>query len=273
MPSEYIARSTVQFHWMIDGHAGNVASCGAIISVRGKKYVVTVLHGQDDDSGMLCHERATNQTYFYLPHRYPVIAFKSPDNNDGKRGDPVVDFTFFPLPNDYAPIRNIGSICYTINDVPVSFSAGLPMTASYSVGGAVPVLNSGTSTLAEFKTVEGIAPDTAGPRPYLYFSTTGSSIEPGFDYNGLSGAPIINEQGEAVALLCGSCDEDDSGQKVPRRFWGVDIAHAFGLIVSIEDGFIPNFRDLPDDLRLNMAQRAVESYFYDDTEIRDMFWK
>ena len=127
-----------------------------------------------------------------------------------------------------------------------------------------------------FKVISGLSYIATDSEPYVYFSTANSSIEPGISYEGLSGAPIVNENGVPVALLCGPCDEDQDGEKVPRRLWGVSLTKAIEFIKSERLKTMTNCMDLPEEERLQLAQRALElgSYFYDnDYEVKNMLWK
>lgn len=162
-PHEYIASHTLQFHVVVDGQCGKVASSGAIISVDGKRYVVTVLHGLSENVGMLCIERKSNRTLIVMPENYPVIT-SNKLMDDGKRGDPLVDFTFFPLSDDYIPIRKVRfecpdrTRCFRIKELPVCKINALPKEADYSLGGSIPNSDSDADSFALFAEITGLSP-------------------------------------------------------------------------------------------------------------------
>lgn len=269
------ASITVQFHLIVKDAPGIVSSSGAIITALGQKYVVTVLHGIEDGVGILCMELKSWRPALVKPCMCPVILSRKLES-DGLRGDPFVDFTFFQLPDGYMPIRRIETQNFFIREIPVLPIRTLDNALRYSLGGAIPCGVSGLDSTSVFKVISGLSYIATDSEPYVYFSTANSSIEPGISYEGLSGAPIVNENGVPVALLCGPCDEDQDGKKVPRRLWGVSLTKAIEFIKSERLKTMTNCMDLPEEERLQLAQRALElgSYFYDnDYEVKNMLWK
>lgn len=279
-PHNYIASSTVQFHLIVDGMVGKVTSSGAIISVRGQRYIVTVLHGFDNNVGMLCKELSSGRVAIVEPKRYPVFLSQKL-RDDGGRGDPFVDFTFFPLQEGYIPIRKMRFVdtgqetCFDIRELPILPIEVLANAPLYSLGGATPHSDSDTEPYAEFRCIFRISNISTKQEPYVYFSTVGSTIESGVKYNGLSGAPILDENGVPVALMCGPCNEDARGNKIPMLFWGIAINYAVHMIESETTNDIPKFKTMTDEEKDALAKRAIElgSYFYDnDYEIKNMLW-
>ena len=101
--SRFLQERTVQLFWVRDNDC-KVDASGCLISFGNRQYVMTVLHGVSDEIALLGRNVKTGEKGLWPIGRYPIVAntrmTRCPD-----RGDPVVDFTFFPVKDDICPIR------------------------------------------------------------------------------------------------------------------------------------------------------------------------
>lgn len=284
-PVLYAAAGTVQLHHLIGDEVGKVSSSGVLVGVDGRQYVLTVLHGAIEDIGLLGREVSTGQVGVKPIGKYPVYARQSL-NKDGGRGDPIVDFTFFPLPDNFVPIRNLASESesagaksvlsneFEIQELPIIPIEGIDRV-NCCCGGALPKPKSpelGTESIFNF--VHGLVFNPQKSDDTYWYFDVPKELESGdLDLSGMSGAPIFNESGIPIALLCGDCTKDEQGNSIPRQFWGVSMNHAIGLTNETLHGCLEKFGNLPFDKKIKVATNACDlsSHFYANTS--DLLWQ
>lgn len=257
----FLQERTVQLFWVKDNDC-KVDASGCLISFANRQYVMTVLHGVSEEIALLGRNVKTGEKGLWPIGRYPIVAntriTRCPD-----RGDPVVDFTFFPVADDICPIRQYALSDYSqegefdIVKLPVLPIIGLDKGDEFFYGGGLPIPGDCLDRY-QFRTINGLHFDRC-ESDYLYFDVPRELSKERPDLSGMSGAPIFDGNGIPVGLVCGGCDENERFQ-----IWGICMNKAVQIMGDVLTQKMPSLNDVPVVFKDKITALVKKSYFASD---------
>lgn len=187
----------------------NFAS-GCLIDYHGKRIVLTVAHATGNEGNWGIEVKATNVgTQVYQIGAMMFLTVGNIDNDKIKE----VDFSYASVPNDLQPIfHELNEKGQIVNQLPrdilqINFDIEPSTKKKYGFFGQSNFSRENWYMFSQSKLVldlkfVGVEDD--------YYKFKLPSKHPGHDYfRGISGAPIIDTDGNVIALVCsGDVDED-----------------------------------------------------------------
>lgn len=252
----FLQRRTAQMYWVAEDLDNPiVASSGCIVTFEDRRYVMTVLHGASEEIGLLGRDVTTNEIELRKIGRFPVVAnTKMPIGSD--RGDPVVDFTFYPLADTFVPVRKwelddySQEGCFDIVQPAYLPILELNKEDEYFCGGGLPISDDVLDRF-QFKGVKGLRFDRC-EFDYLYFNVQESLQGELSDLAGMSGAPIFDGNGIPVGLLCGGYN---------GQLWGICINRAIKILGDVLCQRMPTLAEVSCNLKERVKESVKTSYF------------
>lgn len=194
-----------------DGHPTSAAS-GALINFNGKRMLLTVEHATGDSGDWAIQIQYDPQKGTKL-YRLGAMNFLSRSNiksNESK----IVDLSYIDVPAEIAPIKQqINDSMQIVGSVPtdvlnLKFPCQPKIEEHYGFSGLIKgVVEKHPHALifaSESQIYDGLKYIETRDDDVFVFSMP--EVHPGHEeFKGCSGAPIIDSQGTAIALLTGGC--------------------------------------------------------------------
>ena len=252
----FLQRRTVQMYWASkDLDNPIVASSGCIVTFEGKRYVMTVLHGASEEIGLLGRDATSDEIGLWKIGRFPVVV-NTKMRIGSDRGDPVVDFTFYPLADTIVPIRQWAFDDYSqeghFDIVQPTYLPILELNKvdQFFCGGGLPISDDVLDRY-QFKGVKGLSVDRC-EFDYLYFNVQESLQGKLSNLSGMSGAPIFDGNGIPIGLLCGGYN---------GQLWGICINRAIKILGDVLCQRMSTLDGVSCDLKEQLKKSAKTSYF------------